>query len=223
VFGALTLYRAERNAYTNEHARLLEIVSLHAANAIYNAIVYEKNRETALFDTLTGVPNSRALYLTLDQRLAECYRQEDKGQLSVISFDIDNFKLVNEKHGHSAGDKLLIETANLIKDQLRAMDFLARYSGDEFIAILPQASNEMAKAVGERIKTIIKSHKFDLGANEPIEIQVSIGVSSYPDDGETSFELLNSANQKMHRQKQARKISLLADGNTNVIPFEGVR
>lgn len=223
VFGALTLYREERNAYTNEHVRLLEIVSLHAASAIYNAIVYEKNRETALFDTLTGVPNSRALYLTLDQRLAECHRQEDNGQLSVISFDVDNFKLINEKYGHTAGDKLLVEVAQLIKEQLRAMDFLTRYSGDEFIAVLPQATSEMANAVGERIKTVIEAHKLNFETKESFEVHLSIGVSSYPTDGETSFELLSAASRKMHRQKQVRKISQLADGNTNVIPFESAR
>lgn len=223
VFGALTLYREERNAYTSEHVRLLEIVSLHAASAIYNAIVYEKNRETALFDTLTGVPNSRALYLTLDQRLAECYRQEDKGQLSIINLDVDNFKLINEKYGHTAGDKLLIEVAQLIKEQLRAMDFLARYSGDEFIAVLPQATSEMANAVGERIKTVIEKHKLNFETKESFEVHISIGVSSYPSDGESSFELLSAANRKMYRQKQVRKMSQLADGNTNVIPFESAR
>lgn len=223
VFGALTLYHTKHHAYTSEHLRLLEIVSLHAANAIYNAIVYEKNRETALFDTLTGLPNSRAFYMNLDQRLAECYRQEGTGQLTVISVDIDNFKLINETHGHGIGDKLLIEASKLIKDQLRAMDFLARYGGDEFIAILPQTSSEMANTVGERIRAAFESQVFSLGAKEPIEVYVSVGVASYPEDGEASFVLLNTANRKMHHQKQARKMSQLAGGNTNIIPFDGLR
>lgn len=223
VFGALTLYHTERNAYTNEHLRLLELVSLHASNAIYNAIVYEKNRETALFDTLTGLANSRAFYLTLDQRLAECYRKEELGELTVLSIDIDNFNTINEEQGHNIGDKLLIEVSKIIKDQLRAMDFLARYSGDEFVAILPQASSDMANAVGERIKAALETRQYNLGTKSPLEVLISVGVASYPEDGETSFELLSVANRKMYRQKQSRKMSLLADGKTNVIPFDGMR
>lgn len=223
VFGALTLYHLERNAYTNEHLRLLEIVSLHAANAIYNAISYEKSRETALFDTLTGLPNSRAFYLTLDQRLAECYRLEEHGLLSVISIDVDNFKLINDQYGHVVGDRLLIEVGNIIKEQLRAMDFLARYGGDEFVAILPQASCEIANTVSERIQTVFENRMFDCGASEQFKISLSIGVASYPQDGDASFEILSEANRKMYRQKQSHRISLIADGNTNVIPFNGER
>jgi diguanylate cyclase (GGDEF)-like protein len=220
VFGALTLYHTEQNAYTNEHLRLLEIVSHHAANAIYNAISYEKSRETALFDTLTGLPNSRAFYLAFDQRLAECYRLEEHGLLSVISIDVDNFKLINDEHGHGVGDKLLIEISNIIKDQLRAMDFLARYGGDEFVAILPQASSDKANAVSERIKEAFETRMFDCGASAPFEIRLSVGAASYPQDGDASFEILSAANRKMYSQKQSRKIPLIADGYTNVIPFD---
>ncbi len=223
VFGALTLYNSERNAYTNEHQRILEMISLHAANAIHNALMYEKNRETALFDTLTGLPNNRAFYLTLDQRIAECQRLNQEDSLTVVSIDLDNFKQINETYNHEVGDKLLIAVADLIKGQLRSMDFLARYGGDEFIAILPHASYDMAQAVGERIKTAVETHLISVGTDEPIEALISVGVASYPQDGEVSFELLSAANRKMYRQKQSRKTSAFSDGNSNVIPFDNFR
>jgi diguanylate cyclase (GGDEF)-like protein len=223
ILGALTLYNSKPDAYTSEHRRLLELASRHAARAIQNALVFEKNRESAFFDNLTGLLNSRAFYVTLDQRIAECQRLGDSGKLTVLCIDVDNFTKINETHGHSVGDKLLAEVASVIQAQLRSMDSLARYCGDEFVAILPLASSETAQGISERIRIAIETKKLDVGLSSPMQVGISVGTASYPNDGDTSHELLETASRNMYRYKQLRKMLVLSDGKNNVVPIDNFR
>ena len=144
AFGAISLYSKGRTSYTTEHVRLLESVAQHAASALNNAITFEKTKESALTDPLTELPNARGFYMMLEQRLAECERL-GRESLSVISMDVDNFKDINDQWGHAIGDRLLASVARVIRKELRQMDILSRYAGDEFVAIMPMASQVMAE------------------------------------------------------------------------------
>ncbi|HVF42994.1 MAG TPA: HD domain-containing phosphohydrolase, partial [Pyrinomonadaceae bacterium] len=106
AFGAVTLYASKAGAYTREHARLLESVCLNVSGALSNAVAFERTRQSALTDMLTGLPNARALRLVLEQRLAECRRQGNE-PVAVLSIDLDDFRKVNEEFGHGVGDRLL--------------------------------------------------------------------------------------------------------------------
>ncbi|HLL75763.1 MAG TPA: HD domain-containing phosphohydrolase, partial [Pyrinomonadaceae bacterium] len=149
AFGAITLYSQTRASYTTEHVRLLESVSQHASVALNNAVTYEKTKESALTDPLTELPNARAFHLALEQRLAECQRL-NREPVSVLCMDLDDFKRINDAHGHGVGDRMLAAVASVVKKQLRQMDILARYAGDEFVAIMPMASSDVAEMVAER-------------------------------------------------------------------------
>src|ERR1044072_6264744 len=105
AFGAIALYSQSRTSYTTEHVRLLESVCQHASSALNNALTYEKTRESALIDPLTELPNARGFYMMLEQRVAECQRM-NRESLAVLSMDIDDFKTINDKYGHSIGDRL---------------------------------------------------------------------------------------------------------------------
>jgi diguanylate cyclase (GGDEF)-like protein len=94
--------------------RLLESVCQHASSALNNALTYEKTRESALIDPLTELPNARGFYMMLEQRLAECQRM-NKEPLAVVCMDIDDFKIVNDKYGHSIGDRLLASVAGVVR------------------------------------------------------------------------------------------------------------
>ncbi|HEY0173214.1 MAG TPA: diguanylate cyclase [Pyrinomonadaceae bacterium] len=204
AFGAVTLYSKTAGAYAEEHLRLLETVCLHTSAALANALAHERTRESALTDQLTGLPNARALRLMLEHRLAECRRYEGE-VVSVLSIDVDDLKAFNEQFGHGVGDRLLASVAAVVKSQLRQMDMLARFAGDEFLAIMPGASAQVAAVVAERIRGAVESHNFNVKTGRSAQATVSTGAGCYPDDGETADDLLSAATRDMRRKSLARK------------------
>ena len=204
AFGSITLYSKSRTSYTTEHVRLLESVCQHASSALNNALTFEKTKESALTDPLTELPNARGFYMMLEQRVAECQRL-NREPLSVISMDINDFKTINDNYGHAVGDRLLASIARVIRKELRQMDILTRYAGDEFVAIMPMASQTMAAMVADRIRVAVAAHKFSVKTGKTTEVSVSIGISCFPADGETTEELLTAAARNMQQDKHSRK------------------
>jgi diguanylate cyclase (GGDEF)-like protein/putative nucleotidyltransferase with HDIG domain len=206
AFGAVTLYASNAGAYTREHARLLESVCLHVSGALGNAVTFERTKQSALTDTLTNLPNARALRLVLEQRLAECRRQGGE-PVAVLSIDLDDFRKVNEEFGHGVGDRLLASVADVIKGQFRQMDMLARYAGDEFVAVMPGAGADAASLVAERVRAAVESHSFPFKTGRALRACVTTGAACHPSDGETADELLLAATQAMRRNKGARRVA----------------
>ena len=207
AFGAITLYSKSRTSYTTEHVRLLESVCQHASSALNNALTYEKTKESALIDPLTELPNARGFYMMLEQRIAECQRM-NRESLAVVSMDIDDFKVINDQYGHTIGDRLLASVAGVIRSELRQMDILTRYAGDEFVAIMPMASSAMAVTVAERMRQAVESHWFSVRAEQMVGLGISLGVACFPEDGETTEELLTAAARKMQQNKHGRKTAI---------------
>jgi diguanylate cyclase (GGDEF)-like protein/putative nucleotidyltransferase with HDIG domain len=221
-FGAITLYSKKRASYTSEHVRLLESVAQHASSALNNALTFERTKESALTDPLTDLPNSRAFYMIMEQRIAECQRL-NREPMTILSMDVDDFKTVNDAYGHAVGDRLLASIAAVVKKQLRQMDILARYAGDEFVAIMPMASGQMAKMIAERIRAAVEAHKFTVRTGRTVEVGMSIGIACFPDDGETSEELLTKADRNMHQDKHARKLAPTLAANPTVASIDVLR
>ncbi len=207
AFGAISLYSQSRTSYTTEHVRLLESVCQHASSALNNALTYERTRESALIDPLTELPNARGFYMMLEQRIAECQRM-NKEPVAVVCMDIDDFKIVNDKYGHSIGDRLLASVAGVVRRELRQMDILTRYAGDEFVAIMPMASSKMAASISERMRNAVEEQLFSVRTGTMVGLGVSLGVACFPDDGETSEELLSAAARRMQQDKNSRKAIL---------------
>jgi diguanylate cyclase (GGDEF)-like protein/putative nucleotidyltransferase with HDIG domain len=204
AFGAITLYSKGRTSYTTEHVRLLESVAQHAASALNNALTFERTKESALTDPLTELPNARGFYMMLEQRLAECQRM-GRESLALISMDIDDFKKINDQWGHAIGDRLLASVGRVIRKELRQMDILSRYAGDEFVAIMPMASQAMAEAAADRIRNAVAQLKFGVRTGKSVEVDMSAGIACFPADGETTEELLTAAARNMQKDKHARK------------------
>jgi diguanylate cyclase (GGDEF)-like protein/putative nucleotidyltransferase with HDIG domain len=204
AFGAISLYSKGRTSYTSEHVRLLESVAQHAASALNNAITFERTKESALTDPLTELPNARGFYMMLEQRLAECQRL-GRESLAVMSMDVDNFKDINDQWGHAIGDRLLASIARVIRKELRQMDILSRYAGDEFVAIMPMASQVMAEGIADRIRKLVAEHQFAVRAGKTVAVDISIGIACFPANGETTEELLTSAARNMQHDKHTRK------------------
>lgn len=219
AFGAITLYSKSITSYSTEHVRLLESVSLHASSALNNAITFEKTRESALTDPLTDLPNARAFYMSLQQRVAECQRL-NREPVTILSMDLDDFKKVNDTYGHAVGDRMLASVAEVIRKQLRQMDMLARYAGDEFVAIMPMASGDTAALVAERIRSAVEKHEFAVRTGRTARVGLSLGIACFPKDGETAEELLTSADRNMQRDKHARKIGPAIASNSNIASID---
>lgn len=221
AFGALTLYSKSRTSYTTEHVRLLESVCQHASTALTNALTFERTKESALTDPLTDLPNARGFYMMLEQRIAECQRMTNES-LAVVSMDIDDFKDINDRHGHAIGDRMLAAVAGVIKKELRQMDILTRYAGDEFVAIMPMASTHMAGSIGERIRNAVEEQKFSVRDGAVVQLGLSIGVACYPDEGDTTEELLTAAARKMQTNKHARK-TMISLANAPITTLDAFR
>lgn len=218
AFGAISLYSQSRTSYSTEHVRLLESVCQHASSALNNALTYERTRESALVDPLTDLPNARGFYMMLEQRLAECQRM-NKEPLAVVCMDIDDFKVVNDQYGHSIGDRLLASVAGVVRRELRQMDILTRYAGDEFVAIMPMASSKMAGSIGERMRNAVEEQLFSVRTGTMVGLGVSLGVACFPDDGETSEELLSAAARRMQHDKNGRK-TVLTVASAGLAPID---
>ena len=221
AFGAISLYSKSRTSYSTEHVRLLESVCQHASSALNNALTFEKTKESALVDPLTDLPNSRGFYMMLEQRLAECQRISNES-LAVICMDVDNFKSINDQYGHAMGDRVLAAVAAVIRKELRQMDILTRYAGDEFVAIMPMASSHIAAAVGERIRNAVERQKFAVLRDKSVQLGISMGVACFPDQGDTTEELLTAAGRQMQSDKHRRKTQLHL-ANTPVTTLDAFR
>jgi diguanylate cyclase (GGDEF)-like protein len=203
-FGALTLYSQSIREYNGEQIRLLEAIARVCSSAVNNALTFEKTRKSALTDGLTDLPNVRAFYMILEQRLAECQRVKHQS-LAVLSMDIDEFRKINDLYGHVTGDRVLGDIASVIKQELRQMDALARYAGDQFVAIMPLASSAAAVAAVERIRFAVESSLLWVKTGETAAVRLSMGVSCFPDDGETADDLLSTAMERMRQNKIFRR------------------
>jgi diguanylate cyclase (GGDEF)-like protein/putative nucleotidyltransferase with HDIG domain len=207
AFGAITLYSKSRTSYSTEHVRLLESVCQHASSALNNALTYEKTKDSALIDPLTELPNARAFYMMLEQKIAECQRMTNES-VAVLSMDVDDFKGINDRYGHAIGDRVLASVAGVIRKELRQMDILTRYAGDEFVAIMPMASTNMAASIGERVRRAVEEQRFSVRTGTVAKLGMSLGVACFPEDGETTEELLTAAARKMQSNKHSRKTVL---------------
>ncbi len=221
AFGAISLYSKSRTSYTSEHVRLLESVSQHASSALNNALTFERTKESALIDPLTELPNSRGFYMMLEQRVAECQRMSNES-LAVISMDVDDFKAINDQYGHAIGDRVLASIAAVIRKELRQMDILTRYAGDEFVAIMPMASSNISTLVAERIRNAVEAQSFKVRAEKVVQVGISMGIACFPDHGETTEELLTAAARQMQKDKHARK-TVLTIANSPVTVLDAFR
>ncbi len=156
-------------------------------------------------DPMTGLANYRSLMETLKNELYRSKRYDHS--LSFLIIDIDDFKICNDTWGHLTGDRVLKEVAGIIRKSIRGYDFAARYGGEEFAVVLTETKGDEALFAAERIRRSIFNYKFNTndGASIDTPISVSIGVSSFPDNGATEKELIEAADKALYRSKREGK------------------
>jgi diguanylate cyclase (GGDEF)-like protein/putative nucleotidyltransferase with HDIG domain len=198
LLGAISLYSCEMSCYQDEHLRLLETVSRIAADAISKSLEHAVTENYALTDPMTGLPNARSLQMHFDKEVKRASRNEGSFQLLVL--DLDGFKAVNDTHGHKAGDRMLKEIGAIVKSQLREYDFLSRYGGDEFVAIVPDTDSTDVMELARRIEEAVNGFSLVID-NAVAKVGVSVGAACYPIHGETFDQVIVSADKAMYLTK----------------------
>lgn len=209
VFGVLQLYGDAENNFDNNSLVLLEAIGMRVAPLLVSSFAFEQSLSNALTDALTDLPNERAFYLVMENQIAEAQRFREKRPLTVLAIDLRNFTEFNQKHGHASGDRLLKFAGEKIKAQLRQMDFIARSANDEFLVILPTATEKIALEVIERIERIFVTKPFNVTPDDKIFLQFNFGTAVFGKDGETSEELLKTALLRKRQGKSAEPSKVL--------------
>jgi diguanylate cyclase (GGDEF)-like protein len=203
VLGVMNLARSTTGAIPNSELQLLKLLSDQAAIAIANANLHQIISHQAYSDTLTGLPNRRAL----DERLEEEIQAARKNNYSfaVIMMDLDGFKNVNDTYGHPVGDDVLRLVFNQMARGVRNSDFLARYGGDELTLILSQSDMSSALIVAEKIADGMKKLKFKLPDGKKLKLGISGGIAIYPVNARNGPDLLRAADAALYKAKKYDK------------------
>lgn len=184
-----------------EEIEVLETFADQAVVALRNAYLLREARRLAEQDSLTGLLNHRAAYAHLESEFA---RASASGQpLGIVTLDVNDFKLINDTHGHHAGDLALRHAASLLPMCARASDTMARVGGDEFLLILPGASKEQTLKVAKRLITAASETPFTLDGVGPLPLLLSFGVATYPDDASQQHALLALADARLYEAKRS--------------------
>ena len=182
--------------------------------AAINKTLRKKNKELhelSITDSLTGLYNRKHLMETLDNEVARSKRH--KHDFAVLVIDIDHFKEYNDTYGHLAGDEVLSRLASVFKKSVRSCDYVARYGGEEFILVLPEIGPEDGVKAAERIRKKVVKENF-AGDGEPIEVTVSVGVASYPKDGDEPQAIIRHADAALYKCKESGRNQVVLAGKT---------
>jgi diguanylate cyclase (GGDEF)-like protein len=208
----LSLHRFGDKPFTEEERLLAEESAALFAAALDNLRRFARAEELSITDGLTGVYNYRYLRSALDREVARAKRFRE--EFSIIMLDVDHLKEYNDLHGHLQGSEVLRRLARIVLGELRAVDMLAKYGGDEFVIILPQARRDGARILAERIRTAVFAHDFP-GQEGGIKITTSMGIAQFPDDAEASRELLEAADRALYEAKRTgrNRVSEVTSGS----------
>jgi diguanylate cyclase (GGDEF)-like protein/putative nucleotidyltransferase with HDIG domain len=201
VLGVLTLYHAERDAFTRDHLRILLAISSKIGLSIENAIRFRQAESSAITDYLTGLPNARSLFLQLDSELSRGRRADIP--IAVLVLDLDGFKQINDRFGHLEGNKVLHAIGAGLRRSCRDYDYVARMGGDEFVVLLPGVDAFDIGAKMERFREVVKQIGRELFSTNLLT--ASIGAAQFPSDGSDAEELLAEADRRMYKEKHAHR------------------
>jgi diguanylate cyclase (GGDEF)-like protein len=189
----------EQAARLHERLPFVSVYLREAAPVIEAKRLMDTLRDANLRDAMTGLNNRRFLEEFVDTLVASVQRR--KARLSILMLDLDYFKMVNDTHGHDAGDTVLKTLAKTLKQSVRTSDMVIRYGGEEFIIILQEADADAALGIAETIRQRVADLKIQIGTTT-LQKTISIGVAEYPKDSETFWQAVKFADVALYRAKE---------------------
>jgi diguanylate cyclase (GGDEF)-like protein len=203
VAGTLAVGR-EGDEFDAREREVFVILLEKASTSIDNITVHERVSEQAVTDELTGLANSRAFRETLEREAARAERFGH--ELSLIFIDLDDFKDVNDVHGHLQGDKVLRLVGQILQSEPRAIDEAARYGGEEFVVALPETGSEGAVELAERIRARLETATVAaVDGGEPIRVTASFGTATLPGAAQDARHLFEAADEALYEAKRQGK------------------
>ncbi len=200
IVGVMNISRSITGGFTKSELRLIGLLADQAAVAISNANAHKGLTELANTDSVTGLPNRRAL----DERLQEemRYARRMNSKFSVVMMDLDGFKSVNDNLGHSVGDEVLSDVFNYLAEKMRSTDFLARYGGDELTLIMRDTGLDVAEIVTKKILDLMKEYSYPVSGSVPIQLGLTAGIAVYPIHSHNAGDLLRAADAALYHAKK---------------------
>jgi len=202
IYGVLCLDSRSTNAFNKDDIRMMEYFTSETAIVIKNSRLINKAIQLSKFDSLTSIHNRHFFEEIARMAFEEATRY--KGQLHIVLFDLDNFKSVNDTHGHACGDKVLKRFSNTISNSIRGSDVFARFGGDEFIALFRNSNTENVEKRIAEIKKELDNSPLKTGEKK-YNIRFSYGIAGFPENGLSLTELLKAADVNMYANKEYNK------------------
>ena len=205
ILGVMSVVSYGYREFSDREVRMLSIIANQIGVAIENAQLHEHALELAFTDGLTGLYNRRYLMEQIEREFAHAQRSE--APLSLIMIDLDGLKEINDCFGHHGGDAALKELGRIIKGNTRASDIAARWAGDEFMLLTPEADSSSARRIAKRIRAQVEQCLIKIDGRE-VGITISVGIASYPAHALGVSELLQKADEAMYNAKKGGKNQL---------------
>ncbi|MBI5034186.1 MAG: PAS domain S-box protein [Chloroflexi bacterium] len=202
ILGVLIAEDARENAFDEDDFEILQAVANQLAVALENARLYEEQKQLSITDSLTGLYNRRHFVELAQREFQRAHRLNSP--CALLMLDLNDFKHVNDTYGHSAGDEALQLVAKMLVKNIRSIDVVARYGGDEFVILLPDCSRELAQQIAGRLEKANHRMKF-VARDQPVQLSYSLGIgiaTLAPD--ETLDDLLVRADSEMYIEKAKR-------------------
>jgi diguanylate cyclase (GGDEF)-like protein len=203
VLGVAQWIRSANQPFTIDDIKRLDSLVPQATIAIENIQIRARMHELAATDGLTGLWNQGKMadILRDEVRRAQRYHRV----ISVLMLDVDSFKTFNDTYGHPQGDHLLRSIAGILRANVRAVDQVGRYGGEEFLIVLPETSKDDACRLAERLRSAVQSRDYITPDGQAVYRTLSVGVASYPEDALNPTELVQRADEALYRAKRAGK------------------
>jgi len=195
------------NRFLEVDLQQLELYAHLSTLALENAMLFAKVNSLATKDGLTGLSTHRVFQEKLTEEIYRAARYHTS--LSLVMMDIDDFKQVNDNYGHLAGDQVLKELSQILMEQCRAVDYAARYGGEEFCMLLPEVSLPDAYRFTDNLRALIARHT--VRTVVPLNITASFGVASFPQDAQTSTQLIRVSDERLYKAKHAGKNRVVSE------------
>ena len=215
TLGTLVVGSKKKLTIEADELRMLEVAAISAAQAILRAQLFEQMEKMATMDGLTNLYNHRTFQIRLDELLNASRRYSR--QCSLILFDVDHFKSVNDKYGHPTGDEVLKRIGKLLRKLARDSDIPTRYGGEEFALIMPETDLQGAKATAERIREAVESEIFQTEKGT-LRVTVSLGISTFPACAKEKAALIETADQRLYMAKRAGRNCIVAASSDKRLP-----
>ena len=202
VKGIIHIDSLNKNAFDEDDLLFVELLSKEVANVIQRTQLFTKTKELSQRDELTGCFNRRKMEQDLKDEASRASRYNNS--FTILMIDCDWFKKYNDYHGHQKGDELLKKLVYLIKRNIRSVDKIYRYGGEEFLILLPMAQKEQGQTLGERLRELVEREDFEGEQESQPEkkVTISIGIANFPQDSKDIISLIKAADSALYSAKE---------------------